>query len=186
MGEFVFIPARRSAPRGCGRLIIIMPVGHGCHYFWSHDCIHPACFPQFLTQDDNEASVLQKLLRFWPRAKTFVSRSQVILTEGCKYSTHTGSQPPYRDLKIQTLSDQNTMGGVETSVHSTIHHVFAHSQPKKDQTGGAQKTQVTPHKQRVLLFLGCRKQPETSPAQLRDKPAPSLCYGFSLCGSIMH
>lgn len=169
MGEFVFIPARRSAPCGCGRLIIIMPVGYGCHYFWSHGCIHPACFSLFLTQDDNEASVLEKLVRFWPRGKTFASRSQVILTEGCKYSTHTGSQPPYRDLKIQTLSDQNTMWGLETSVHFTIHPVVACSQPKKERCMAPTKlevlrrlslcshNQVTSQKQRVLLFLCCRK-----------------------------
>lgn len=25
-------------------LIIAVQMGHGCHYFWSYDCAHPACF----------------------------------------------------------------------------------------------------------------------------------------------
>lgn len=38
---------QRSSPHGGGWLIIIVQMGHGCHYFWSHDCIHRACFPLF-------------------------------------------------------------------------------------------------------------------------------------------
>lgn len=42
----VLLPSRSEvrSPRGRGRLIIGAQMGHGRHYFWSHDCIHSACF----------------------------------------------------------------------------------------------------------------------------------------------
>lgn len=32
-------------------LIIIQQVGHGCHYFWSHDGIHPGCVYRSITME---------------------------------------------------------------------------------------------------------------------------------------
>lgn len=43
----VFSSAWRSLPCGKRWLIIFVQIGYGCHYFWSHDCIHPTCFSPF-------------------------------------------------------------------------------------------------------------------------------------------
>lgn len=83
----VFMCVRRSSPRGGGWLIIIVQMGHGCHYFWSHDCIHRACFPLF-----------SNLGRQWgysdggtplnsPPSYAFVTQSQAVQIHGARTRT---------------------------------------------------------------------------------------------------